>query len=275
MSIILNFDEISKNDVAKVGGKGGSLGEMTQSGIPVPTGFVITTQAYISFHESELPSKIQKQILAKFDSLGLDRVAVRSSAIAEDSSSASWAGQFNTVLNVNREGLIDAIMDCWQSSNSETVKYYAKRNDISEDQLALAIVVQKMVNSNVSGVVFSINPVTGNKEEMMIEACYGLGEMLVQGMVTPDNYIVSKYDLSIREKRISNQTQKIINTVNGTETISIEQSQQSLQKLSDEKIFKLSKLVMLIENYYGCPQDIEWAIEDDELFILQSRPVTT
>lgn len=275
MSGILNFSEISKADVAQVGGKGGSLGEMTQAGILVPPGFVVTTEVYQKYHKSEIPAEVQNEILEKFDELKLDRVAVRSSAIAEDSADTSWAGQFETILNVSRDGLIKAIGDCWQSADSETVKGYAEHNKVAEEKLALAVVVQQMINSEVSGVVFTKNPVSGAEDEIMIEACYGLGEMLVQGMVTPDNYMINKSDLSIKDKQVASQAKKMVNTDSGTAEVEVEASDQDQQKLADEKLKGLAEIVMKIEEHYGSPQDIEWTLSEGKLYILQSRPITT
>lgn len=276
MSELLQFSEISKSDVAQVGGKGGSLGEMTQASIPVPPGFVITTEVYQQYHNAfDIPESLQTEILQKFDELKLDRVAVRSSAIAEDSADTSWAGQFETILNVGRDNLIEAIYDCWRSASSEIVRGYAEHNQVSEDKLALAVVVQQMIASDVAGVAFCKNPVTGDKSEIMIEACWGLGEMLVQGMVTPDNYIINKSDLSIKAKRVSTQDKKMVNTDAGTAEIDVDVAEQSEQKLSDDKIKELSELVVKIEQHYGSPQDIEWALANDKLYILQSRPITT
>lgn len=275
MNYIKRFNEISKTDVGLVGGKGGSLGEMTQAGIPVPPGFVVTTEVYQQYHDMGLPEDLQQQILQLFDELKLGRVAVRSSAIAEDSADTSWAGQFETILNVDRDGLFESIYACWKSANSEIVKGYAEDNQVSEDKLALAVVVQKMINSEVSGVAFCKNPVTGDDNEIMIEACYGLGEMLVQGMVTPDNYIINKADLTIKNKHISTQEKKMVNTDNGTEERYINSEDQELQKLSDDYLKELAKLIVKVEQHFGSPQDIEWAFADNILYILQSRPITT
>lgn len=269
------FSEISKTDVAQVGGKGGSLGEMTQAGIPVPPGLVITTEVYQQYHNAfDIPESLQTDILQKFDELKLDRVAVRSSAIAEDSADTSWAGQFETILNVGRDNLIDAVYECWRSASSDIVKGYAEHNQVSEDKLALAVVVQQMIASDVAGVAFCKNPVTGAEHEIMIEACWGLGEMLVQGMVTPDNYIINKADLSIKAKQVSTQDKKLVSTESGTAEVDVDADEQGEQKLSDDKIKELSELVMKIEQYYGSPQDIEWALANDKLYILQSRPIT-
>ncbi|MBI2017472.1 PEP/pyruvate-binding domain-containing protein [Candidatus Daviesbacteria bacterium] len=238
------FNEISKNDVKEVGGKGASLGEMTNAGIPVPPGFVITTEANGVIHEEE--------ILKAFDTLNTERVSVRSSAIAEDSLRASWAGQLETYLNVTRENLIESIKKCRESVKSERAKTYAKEYRLSDDQLAMAVVIQKMVDAKAAGVMFTANPVTSDKEEIMIESVLGLGEKLVQGSVTPDNFIVDKGSVDIKSKDL-----------------------QGEQTIADEVVKKLVELGKKIEKHWGSPQDIEWAIDTDNMiWILQSRPIT-
>ncbi|HBQ50965.1 hypothetical protein A3B42_00540 [Candidatus Daviesbacteria bacterium RIFCSPLOWO2_01_FULL_38_10] len=239
------FNEISKEDINLVGGKGASLGEMTQAGFSVPLGFVITTEALGQINE--------KEIFKALDLLNAEKVSVRSSAVAEDSSKASWAGQLETYLNVSREELINKIKDCWNSIKSERVKTYAARQNLSEDQLLMAVVIQKMVDVKVAGVMFTANPVTNNEEEIMIESVLGLGEQLVQGSVTPDNFVVDKESGEINSKDL-----------------------QGEQTIDDEVVKKLVELGKKIEGYFGSPQDIEWAIDkQDKIWILQSRPITT
>lgn len=244
---IKKFNEISKEDVSLVGGKGASLGEMAKAGIPIPPGFVITTYAFQKDAEQE--------ILKFFDELNAERVAVRSSAVAEDSSQASWAGQLETYLNVSREDLISKVRECWDSIKSDRAIDYASQQNLSKDQLLVAIVVQKMVDSQAAGVMFTANPITKDKNEIMVESVLGLGESLVQGLVTPDNFVVDKETLEIKSKDLQ---------------------QENKQTVSDENIKKLVELGKKIEDNYGNPQDIEWAIDrKNKIWILQSRPITT
>ncbi len=246
MSFVKKFSEISKESVSLVGGKGASLGEMTSVGIPVPPGFVITTEGF--------QKDIEQEALAAFDELNAEKVAVRSSAVAEDSSSASWAGQLETYLNITKEDLVNKIKQCWDSINSERAKDYASQQNLSEDQMKVAVVVQKMVDAKSAGVMFTVNPISQNKNEVMIESALGLGEKLVQGEVIPDNFIVDKETLEIKNKDLSGDKQTI----------------------SDEDVKKLVELGKKIEDHYGKPQDIEWAIDNqNEIWILQSRPITT
>lgn len=254
---IKNINEISKDDVSLVGGKGASLGEMTQAGIPVPPGFVITTEA---FDDKLLPieskmSQALKEILKAFDSLDAERVAVRSSAVAEDSSQASWAGQLETYLNVSRGNLIDKVRECWNSIKSDRAVAYAADQNLSKKQLTVAVVIQKMVDAQAAGVMFTANPVSKEKNEVMIESVWGLGEQLVQGSVTPDNFIVDKETSEIKSKDLQKESE---------------------QSVTDENIKNLVGLGKKIENHYGSPQDIEWAIDEEgKIWILQSRPITT
>lgn len=275
MANLLQFNQISKNDVPLVGGKGASLGEMTQAGIPIPPGFVITTETYKQFYNQELPVDVQEEILATFDSLGAGRVAVRSSAVAEDSSSASWAGQLESYLNVTRDSLIEKIRECWNSMRSERALAYAAQQNISDAQLLVAVVVQKMVESESSGVMFTVNPITKDNSEVIIEAGFGLGEMLVQGMITPDSFVVDKDSLGIKNKEVHAQETMLIFQDGENKEVSVPEDKKGEQAISDEQAKSLSELGIKIENHYSSPQDIEWALEKGNLYILQSRPVTT
>lgn len=235
---IQSLNEISREDDNLVGGKAASLGELTKANFPVPAGFVITVEGMGKINKDE--------ILQAFNALNAKRVAVRSSAVAEDSLQASWAGQLETYLNVSREDLIAKIKDCWNSIKSERAQSYAARQNLSEEQLLVAVVVQKMVDSKVSGVMFTANPVTNNRKEIVIESVEGLGEALVQGLVTPDNFVVDKKSLEIK------------------------------QGDSQDETAELAKMGKAIENHFGSPQDIEWAIDKEgKIWILQSRPITT
>ncbi len=270
---IKKFSEISKSDTALVGGKGASLGEMTQAGLPVPPGFVVTTETYRQFINQELPVEVKEQILEAFDQLGSERVAVRSSAVAEDSISASWAGQLESYLNVTREELIDAARKCWQSIKSERALAYAAQQNVSEDQLVVAVVVQKMVESEASGVMFSVNPISKDPNEVMIEAGFGLGEMLVQGMISPDNFVLTKEPLRIKESTINVQEVMLIYKDGQNQELPVPNGDKPA--LTEDHVRELSELAIKIEQHYGKPQDIEWALENGEFFIVQSRPITT
>lgn len=270
------FNEISKKDVNLVGGKGASLGEMANVGIPVPSGFVITAKTHQQFVNNPLPSDVIKEIFTAFDKLDARRVAVRSSAIAEDSSQASWAGQLETYLNVSREELINKIRECWNSIKSERALAYAGGQNLSEDELFVAVVVQMMIESKASGVMFSVNPISEDTDEIMIEAGYGLGELLVQGLITPDNFIANKKSLEIKSKDIQSQETMLIFKDGKNQEIAVPEDWKSEQAISDEIVMRLAELATRIEDHYQKPQDIEWAIDNqDKIWILQSRPITT
>ncbi|KKT76758.1 MAG: hypothetical protein UW73_C0038G0007 [Microgenomates group bacterium GW2011_GWB1_44_8] len=269
------FSDISKNDVSLVGGKAASLGEMTNAGIPVPPGFVITTQAFENFNGDSIAPELQNEIEKNFSRLGAERVAVRSSAVAEDSSSSSFAGQFETFLNVTSENLIRSVINCLKSASSQMVTSYASAQGVSENDLKIAVVVQKMVNSEVSGVLFTANPINKDRNEIMIEAIYGLGELLVQGMTTPDNYLVDKVSGNIKSKNIARKDKMIIYQNGKNEEVSVPEKKKNESTLTNDQIIELTELGVKIESHYGVPQDIEWGIESDKIYILQSRPITT
>lgn len=273
---IKNFNEISRNDINEVGGKAASLGEMTRVGISVPHGFVVTAQMYRKFVDGAISIDVTNEILKAFDSLGAARVAVRSSAIAEDSSETSWAGQLETYLNVDRENLINKIKECWNSIKSERAIQYATQQNLSKDQLLVAVVVQAMIASEISGVTFTVNPVTSDRNEIMIEAGFGLGEMIVQGLITPNNFILNKKTLEIKSRDIQAQDTMLIFRDGKNTEIPVSENKKSKQVISDNLIKKLGKIAIKIEKHYKIPQDIEWAIDSDgKIWILQSRPVTT
>lgn len=275
MNYTKRFGDTSRADTNLVGGKGLSLGLLTQAGLPIPPGFVITTDAYKSAKDGGVDARLEEEILKAFDDLNAQRVAVRSSAIAEDSPNASWAGQFESYLNVQRAQLIDSVKKCWQSASSDLVESYAKSQSVGKEQLAIAVVVQKMVESEVSGVAFSVNPVTKNNDEIMIEAVYGLGELLVQGMVTPDNYVVNKHSLDLAEKQVRPKSKMLVYQNGANTEQPVPESRKDASCLSDSQIAELSKLIVNVERFYGKPQDVEWALEAGRFYIVQSRPITT
>lgn len=275
MKYIQFFHELGKKDIQMVGGKGASLGELTQAGFPVPQGFIITTAAFKAFHKNRLPTAYIKELLDAFDKLKTPRVAVRSSAIAEDSSSASWAGLLESYLNITKDELVNAIEKCFESIDAKRAKTYAKQQEIPASKLLVAVIIQQMVNSEISGVMFTGNPVTNNLGELMIEAGYGLGELLVQGEITPDNYVVDKKTLRIKDKTLGSQKKMLIYQNNKNRKVSVPSRLQNKQILNKTQMEELAKLGKQIEKHYSLPQDIEWAIENGNIYIVQSRPITT
>jgi len=314
--VVVWFGEVTKNDIPTVGGKGANLGEMTNANIPVPPGFIVTTNAYFDFlKSSKITDKIRRRLesldvndskrlqqtsteikqiilntatlpeLAKeikkaYIEMGRGLVAIRSSATAEDLPNASFAGQQATFLNVQGEDeVVNAVQACWASLFEPRAIFYRQQQGFAHLKVGIAIPVQKMVQSKASGVMFTIEPVTNNPDKVVIEAVFGLGEAIVGGGVTPDLYIIDKEGLTI-SKRIGKQAWKLIrNPATDDKMANIQVPllplEQTQQKLADDDIIKLAKLGKQIEDHYQFPQDIEWAKENEQIFIVQTRPVTT
>lgn len=265
--IALNTNQETKTSL--VGGKAASLIELISAGVSVPAGFVITTEAAGIMDET-----LQNDLYAAFDALAVDLVAVRSSATAEDGKSATWAGQLDTYLNVSRENLIQAVEDCWQSVNSARAQTYAKMQDAKVGPESVGVVIQEMVQSEVAGVAFSVNPITQDASEIIIEAAYGLGEAVVSGSVTPDNYVVKKTG-EVLEKHVAEQAKQLIYTGAENEWVTVDEAVRAKQKLDDEQIAELLEQVKNIEAHFGFAVDIEWALSEGQIYITQSRPITT
>jgi pyruvate,water dikinase len=311
MVFIKTFKQISKRDVAIAGGKGASLGEMINAGTSVPPGFVVLASAFDKFLEEtdlgveidaiikkanhkdinsvdkasneirdligdvEFPLDIKKEILMEFAKLKVKHVAVRSSATAEDSSVASWAGELETYLNVTDKDLLGSVKKCWSSLFTPRAIFYRYEKKLNKQKVSVAVVVQKMIQSEISGITFTVHPVTKDKEQMVIEAGFGLGEAIVGGMITPDTYIINKKSFIILDKNISEQTMMIVKGKIGTIEKTVPKARQEKQKLTDGQIISLAKICMEIERHYKTPQDIEWAFEKNKFYITQSRPITT
>ncbi len=272
---ILPFSMLSRHDVSIAGGKGASLGEMTQAGIPVPPGFVILSNIFDQFHDKPLPEELEEHILNAFDELGAEFVAVRSSATAEDSSTASWAGELETYLNTTRAVLLGNVKKCWASLFTPQAIVYRNEKGMRNTPVSVAVVIQKMVNSEVAGVAFTVHPVTKDPNQMIIEACWGLGELLVGGMITPDSYVIDKRNGTLIDVNISEQTQMLVRGLHGNEEQVVPPEKFSKQKIDVRQIQILAEICQNIEKHYGFPCDIEWAVEREKFFILQSRPITT
>ncbi|GHT00459.1 hypothetical protein FACS189421_12570 [Bacteroidia bacterium] len=252
---IFNFSDIKTVNISEFGGKCANLIKMLQAGFNVPNGFVI------SISEKDIQ---KNEIMSAFDDLGAKYVAVRSSAVAEDGKSDAWAGQLETCLNTNREDLLNNIKKCRESINSLQAVAYKNQKGLNQSQVA--VIAQEMIESDVSGVAFSINPIN-NANTIVVEAGKGLGEAIVSGKTTPDNYEVSKDTFEIKSKQIETQTVKL--TREGWQVIN-----DNSQKLSDTQIIELAKEVSKIEKFYGFAVDVEWAFVGNKLYILQSRPIT-
>jgi len=311
MQFVKNFKQIRNKDVDTVGGKGASLGEMTNTGVPVPPGFVVLASAFDQFlaetdinveieailhganHENinsvevasekirslianaKFPEDIGKEIVSEFAKLKAKYVAVRSSATAEDSSSASWAGELESYLNTTWNDLLENVKKCWSSLFTPRAIFYRFEKKLHKTKISVAVVIQTMVQSEVSGICFTVHPIPKDRDQMVIEAGYGLGEAIVSGSITPDNYVVQKDKWLIFDKNINQQKIAIVRGATGNMEKSIPLKKQKKQKISDEEIIKLARLCQKLENHYGLPQDIEWAFAKRKLYIDQSRPITT
>jgi len=315
--LIAPLSYFGRNDLVLAGGKGANLGELTKAGFNVPAGFVITTAAYdlllqsnglqthlgerldsLDFEnpdsvkrvsqqiqdlllQTSTPAPINDDVLKAYRELDSGAVAVRSSATAEDLPDAAFAGQQETFLNVIGErALLDAVLACWASLWSERAILYRARQKVDQTTVKLAVVVQKMVPADVAGVLFTANPVSGARDELIIDANPGLGEAVVSGMVTPDHFIVNKRSRRVKEQRLGRR-EVIIRpkTEGGTEQVTSTQKTTNAAALPLQAIRKLSQLGIEIERHYGHPQDIEWAwVKDEtklgEFLILQARPMT-
>ena len=342
MAYIKDFNAIGKGDAAIAGGKGASLGEMTQAGIPVPPGFVVLATAFEKFldetdlnteidtilhavktdemrsveHASEriqklileakMPKDIASAIEKDFATLDAKWVAVRSSATAEDSDSAAWAGQLDTYLNTTKKSLLKNVQRCWASLFTSRAIFYRfehfqRHTNIlenvgvsavgHEEKISVAVVVQKMIQSEVSGIAFTVHPVTEDRNQLIIEAGWGLGEAIVSGQITPDSYVVEKDPRRIIDTTVASQERGIFRSssvipgvtrdpeskeeASANEWREIAENKREKQKLSEMQILELAELIIKIEKHYGFPCDIEWAFVGGKFYITQSRPITT
>lgn len=310
---VLWFSEVSKNDIAKVGGKGANLGELARAGFPVPNGFIVTADAYYHFLQqtklgpaiektlrninpedskklnavskviktyilkAAMPTDLKNQIISACKQLGDVPVAVRSSATAEDLPEASFAGQQATFLNIQgEEAIVEAVQKCFASLFEARAIYYRIANKFNHMKVGLAVPVQLMVQSERSGIMFTVDPVSGDTNRIMIEAGYGLGEAIVSGSVTPDVYIFDKTTEKIVSKEVNSQDWKIVRDPRGGDKhVSVPIADRKDQKMSDSEIIELAKLGKKIEQHYNTPQDTEFAIAGGKIYMVQSRPITT
>ena len=207
----------------------------------------------------------------------LPQVSVRSSATAEDLPNASFAGQHDTFLNVvGHDAVTASVQKCWASLWSSHAMHYRDRQKFDHMKVLMAVVVQHMVRSTASGVMFTVNPVTGDTSEMLINSCWGLGEAIVSGMITPDNIVVAKENLKLKSLDVASKTVMIaLADGGGTVEQNVAPEQVDVPSISEDQVAELSELGRRLEEHYGAPQDIEWSYEGDRLSLLQSRPITT
>ena len=314
---IVWFSQVGRNDVPLVGGKGANLGELTQAQIPVPPGFVVTTRAYRAFlvatglegrieamlegldveddealqrvsgnvreaiEQAEMPAQLREDIERSYLELGQGAVAVRSSATAEDLAEASFAGQQSTYLNVEGAAdVVDAVQRCWASLFEARAVFYREHAGWGHVDVDLAVPVQRMVQSETSGVMFTIDPITNDEQRVVIEAAFGLGEAVVAGLVSPDHFEVDKSSEAILDRQIFRQDRMLMRNPNGTGGEAniwraLSDAEGDRPKLTDAQVVELTTIGKRIERHYGGPQDIEWGWADGRFYLLQTRPITT
>ncbi|MBI2765544.1 MAG: phosphoenolpyruvate synthase [Chloroflexi bacterium] len=313
------FKDVGREDLGLVGGKGANLGELTRASIPVPPGFVVTADTYFHFlrlnalepmlkkelfgldvHDSRalndraarirkrildapMPGHIADEIKAAYRELGEGAVAVRSSATAEDLPEASFAGQQSTFLNVvGADNVVRAVQACWASLFEGRAIFYREEAGYDHLKVGLAVPVQRMVQSEKSGVMFTVEPITSDPSQITIEAVYGLGEGIVSGEISPDLYMVQKESLQIISTRVAPQDRMFAQTSGSdgahegaNSWISVPENLRDVQKLTEAEIRQLARMGRDVEQHYGSPQDIEWAYEGGKFYLTQARPVTT
>jgi len=311
MEKIVWIEHMRAGDVPSVGGKGANLGELTHAGFRVPPAFAITADAYLDamydahvryeirevattgpddasalaaaskrlqelVHKAGIPAELRDEIVSAYARLGRGPVAVRSSATSEDTAAASFAGMNQTFTNVEgADELLERVVDCWASLHGERVLAYRRSRGIA-DEPAIAVIVQAMVRSERSGVMFTADPTTDDNTRVVIEAALGLGEVIVSGQVEPDTYVVAKDGPRIVDVRVGTQTHAIYSDpVHGDRRVELEPTDANRRVLSDDEVLELAALAARVEAHYGQPQDIEWAIEGGKTYLVQSRPITT
>ncbi len=312
MDFLRDLKQLNKDDVSIAGGKGASLGEMIMAGMPVPHGFVILTSAFEKFLEetdlnaeidsilhlvdtdkmhtvedasekihalivsAEIPKNIAEEIQKFFKNLDTKFVAIRSSATAEDSATAAWAGQLDSYLNITGDDLLENVKKCWASLFTPRAIFYRFGKDLHKQKISVAVVVQEMIESEKSGIVFSVHPITQDRNQLIIEAGFGLGEAVVSGQIIPDSYVVEKQPRQIIDKNIQTQLTGLYRARGGGNVWhGIPEERGEKQVLTDDEILELSEIILRIEDHYGFPCDIEWAFRNEKFYILQSRPITT
>jgi pyruvate,water dikinase len=314
-TLVSRFEEVRLGDAASVGGKGANLGEMTSAGLPIPPGFVITAAAYIEAVEHAgvrarllddfraaaaaaddpdalgraasrlretvqgipIPEDVRDAILSEYHRLGeAAAVAVRSSATSEDAAGTSFAGMHDTYNNVvGDEAVLQRVRECWGSLYGDRVISYRASQGMDEEPV-LAVVVQTQVASDRSGVMFTVDPSTGARDRLVIEAALGLGEVVVSGAVEPDTYIVAKDGPRLVSVRVGRQSHALVPGHGGTvEREDLDPQRADARVLSDDEVLAVAALGLQVEAHYGEPQDTEWAYSAGRLWMLQSRPVTT
>lgn len=300
MTSVVSLAQVDRNQIAVAGGKGANLGELIQQGFPVPPGFVVTAAAYSKFVShwdlaSQTPRQIQRQIMAQpiEDELGAELqahhselatevqrefvYAVRSSATAEDLGDASFAGQHDTYYYVTADRLPQMVKQCWSSLWSEAACSYRESHGIAHHEVNMAVVVQLMVESDISGITFTANPISGDTDEILTESSWGMGAAIVDGRVSPDQYIFSRERNLVTSKRIADKKFMVPATLqeNDSRLMAVPATLRRKETLSQTQLNTVINWALRSEAYFDNPQDVEWAFHGEAFYILQSRPITT
>jgi pyruvate,water dikinase len=312
MQLVAWLTEIGKDDGALAGGKGANLGELLRAGLPVPPGFVLTTDAYRQFVAANalqpqierlaraaspedmaaltraadaigalfagaaMPPEVAAAVREAYVTLGGLPVAVRSSATAEDLPGASFAGQMETYLNIRGdEALLAAVRRCWASLWTARAISYRARQGIAPAAVSLAVVVQELLAADAAGVLFTANPVNGRRDQMVADACWGLGEALVSGQVTPDHWVVEARTGSVVEARVARKEVMTVRQEAGTDTRPVPDALREKPVLDGAQLAALTDLGRRAADHYGAPQDVEWALARGRLYLVQARPITS
>jgi len=310
MNFVRSLEEVGRGDLSLAGGKAVGLGEMVRTGLPVPPGFVVLTPAYRAFvgkwglqtrveelarrasdpsspeaaseeirplfEARDVPEEIRGEIALAYEALGRGRVAVRSSATAEDLSEASFAGQHETYLAVDgAESLVAAVRRCWSSLWTARALAYRSTRGLAPSDVAIAVVVQRLVEADAAGVLLTANPVSGRRDQMAIDAGWGLGEAIVSGQVDPDHWVADAHSGAVLEARIARKELMTRSGASGTELVPVAADLRERAVLGESEIAALVELGRRASTHFGVPQDIEWARAGGAFFLLQSRPITS
>jgi pyruvate,water dikinase len=312
MDLTKRLDEVGRDDVAIAGGKSAPLGELSRLGLRVPRGFVLLTSGYNAFaaanglnpkiqrllhatapdaaepfettsaairalfDQGTIPREVEESLRARYRWLGPCPVAVRSSALAEDSPALSYAGQHESYLMIKGfDSLVHAVRCCWSSLWTPRALAYRVTHGIDPTTISLAVIVQTMVPAEAAGVLFTVHPLTGARDELMINATWGLGEAVVGGRVTPDRLAVDKASGLLRRILVGDKAVMTVRAGAGTIDRAVDPAQRSAAVLTGVEIAELARIARVVEAHFGCPQDVEWAIAQGNVYVLQSRPITT
>lgn len=305
---IMQLVNVRGEDILECGVKGAQLGELLSIGLPVPSGFVITTDAYKDFMEDsdleeevedvlsqvdkdfhniteisaqlqnivqqvELDGDLADDIMKGFKELGAEFVAVRSSAVVAEDPMVYYEGKMATSLNVQKENLLSNVEYCWASLYTDRSLKYRYENNLDDNEILVAVIVQEMVDAQVSGIVYTKDPDKKTENTVVVQAGWGLGEAMVSGIVSPDRYVVDKESFEVLEATIGLQLKEVVREEQRHRIVDVSKTKQKKRKLTDEQVLELARLSLQVEEYYGTPQKLEWARDGDHTSVLQTKVI--